>query len=395
MNRLGHTIDRIARRFGTAEARRSLSYQDVWATGGSTDMFTGAGGVMSLVPLFAAIRLITDQFAATPIHGYRSLNGVPQQLATDPQFLSPTMPSSQAVWKTQLITGLLTRGNAVGLHTAYGLDGYPTETVWVNPQDVQCMDDEPDKVEFFYLGRKLDVGTFVHIPWVVLPGRRWGLSPLGMFKTLWETGQAAQELSRNFYDSGGVPSGHLKNSERELDETVANETKLKFKMAVAGRDVLVTGNDWEYNAIGLPADQLAFVASLKLTATQIASIYGIAPEDIGGEAAAGLQYSTVEMNDIKLTNRTMRPWYTRVQDGLFHCTPRGQYVQFNPDALVSADLKTRMEAHEIALRIGLEDQEEARADEDKAPMTPERFSKWRETYKPVAPAPVQNREVQP
>jgi HK97 family phage portal protein len=394
MNRLGHTLDRIARRLGGGDQQRSLSYQDVWATGGNTEMFTGAEGVLSLVPLYAAIRLITDQFAATPIHGYRVIDGVPQQLAADPQFLSPVMPSSRAVWKTQLITGLLTRGNAVGLHTAYGRDGYPTATIWVNPQDVQCIDDDPARVEFFYLGRRLDPGTFVHIPWLVLPGRRWGISPLASFKLLWETGQAAQSLSRNFYDSGGVPSGHLKNSARELDETIATETKLKFKMAVAGRDVLVTGNDWTYSAIGLPADQLAFVSSLKLTATQIASIYGIAPEDIGGEAAAGLQYSTVEMNDIKLTNRTMRPWYVRAEDGLFSCTPNGQYVKFDPDALISADLKTRMEAHEIATRIGLEDQPEARAKEDKPPMTPEAFIKWRETYKPVAPAPVATREGQ-
>lgn len=394
MNRWQHTRAKLARAVGGGGEQRSVSYQDVWGTGASTDLFNG-GGALSLVPLYAAVRLITDQFAATPLHGYRDQNGVPRQLPQDPAILKPAvLGMSRATWKTQCITGLLTRGNAVGLYGGYDAAGWPSSVLWVPTGDVQCDDENPAAPKFWYLGRELVPGTFLHIPWLTLPGKVWGLSPLGMFKALWETGAAAQLLARNFYDSGGVPSGHFKNVQRELLPEVADEMKQKFKIAVAGRDVLVTGNDWEYNPIGLPADQLAFVASLKLTATQIASIYGLAPEEIGGEAAAGLQYSTVEMNQIKLSTNTMRPWYNRVEDAFELATPRGQYLRFNLDALVRADLKSRMESHEIATRIGEETQDEMRAKESKPPMTPEEFTRWQSTYKPVAPAPVQSREGQ-
>lgn len=391
MNRWQYTRARIARAVSGGE-QRSISYQDVWGTGGSSDLFEG-GSALSLVPLFSAVRLITDQFAATPLHGYRDSNGVPRQMPQDPSILTPAVQGmSKSTWKTQPITGLLTRGNAVGLFGGYDTAGWPTSIVWVPTQDVQCDDENPAAPIFWYLGRRLEPGTFVHIPWLTLPGKVWGLSPLGMFKTLWETGQAAQLLARNFYDSGGVPSGHFKNTARELLPEVAADMKQKFKIAVAGRDVLVTGNDWTYDAIGLPADQLAFVSSLKLTAGQIASIYGLSPEDVGGEAAAGLQYSTVEMNQIKLSTNTMRPWYTRVEDALELATPRGQYLRFDLDALVRSDLKSRMESHEIATRIGGETQDEMRAKEAKPPMTPEEFSLWQTTYKPVATAPVQARK---
>jgi HK97 family phage portal protein len=319
---------------------------------------------------------------------------MPQQLERDPSILTPVNGSVET-WKTQVISSLLTRGNAVGIHTAFDQSDWPMSTVWVHPGDVQCDDENPAAPDYYYLGRKLEPRQFVHIPWLVLPGKAWGLSPLGMFKMLWETGQAAQVLARNFYDSGGVPSGHLKNTARELLPEVADETKLKFKMAVTGRDVLVTGNDWTYSPIGLPADQLAFVSSLKMTATQIASIYGIAPEDIGGEAAAGLQYSTVEMNQIKLSTNTMRPWYTRVEGGLLETTPRGQYFKFNADSLVRSDLVARMTAHQLATSTGMETQDEGRRKEDKPPLTPEEFSMWQQTYKPVAPAPVATREDHP
>jgi HK97 family phage portal protein len=164
--------------------------------------------------------------------------------------------------------------------------------------------------------------------------------------------------------------------------------------AVNGRQPLVTGNDWDYTAIGLPADELQFVQSLKLNATQIAAIYGIAPEDIGGEAAAGLQYSTVEMNQIKLSSNTMLPWYTRFEDGMEGSTPRGQYLMFEPDDLLRTDLVTRMTAHNLALQNGVEIQDEARAKEGKQPLTPEQFSTWQQTYKPVPVAPAATREGQ-
>jgi HK97 family phage portal protein len=375
-------------------AQRSISYQDVWGSGGSTDLLgVGDGGTLSVVPLYSAIRLIADQFASTPLHGYRTLpNGTPERLRNDPSMLTP-VSGSKAQWKTECIMGLLTRGNAFGLHTAFDATGYPSATVWVPPQDVQCDDDIPGAPKFWYLGRRLtDPSKFVHIPWLTLPGRTWGLSPLGMFKTLWETAAAAQNLERNFYDSGGVPSGHFKNTAKTLTAADAATMKTRFKASVVDRDVLVTGNDWEYNPIGLPADQLAFVSALKLTATQIAGIYGIAPEDIGGEAAAGLQYSTVEMNQIKLSTNTMRPWYTRVEDALGGATPRGQYFKFNADALVRSDLVSRMTAHQLALSTGVEIQDEARHVEDKQPLTPEQFAQWQQTYKPVAAPPTVNRE---
>lgn len=393
MNRWQYTRARIGRAL-SGEQQRAISYQDVWGTGGSSDLFAGGAGALSLVPLYAAVRLIADQFAATPLHGYRyNPDRSRKQLPTDPQILTPAVQQmSRSTWKTQIIMGLLTRGNAVGLYGGNDPSGWPNSIVWVPTQDVQCDDENPASPIYWYLGRRLEPGSFIHIPWLTPPGKVWGLSPLGMFKTLWETGQAAQILARNFYDSGGVPSGHFKNTARELLPEVATEMKQKFKIAVAGRDVLVTGSDWDYNPIGLPADQLAFVASLKLTATQIASIYGLSPEDVGGEAAAGLQYSTVEMNQIKLSTNTMRPWYTRVEDALELSTPRGQYLRFDLDALVRADLKSRMESHEIATRIGAETQPEMRAAEDKAPMTPEEFAEWQKTYKPVATAPVASRK---
>ena len=69
---------------------RSVSFQDVFGSGGNVDLLsTGVEGALHLVPLFAAIRLISDQFAATPLHAYRERpGGTRERLATQPKLLT-------------------------------------------------------------------------------------------------------------------------------------------------------------------------------------------------------------------------------------------------------------------------------------------------------------------
>jgi HK97 family phage portal protein len=214
-----------------------------------------------------------------------------------------------------------------------------------------------------------------------MPGKRWGVSPLKAFKTTFETGQSAQTTARDWFANGAIPSAHLKNEARTVDSEVADVVKRRYKAAVKGRDVLVTGNDWSLDVIGVPADEARFIETLKLTATQVASIYGIPPEMIGGETGSSLTYSTVELNSINFVTYTLRPWLVRIEESLSALLPQPQYVKFNVDALIRADTKSRMEAHEIALRIGLETQDEGRAIEDKPPLTEAEKAEWLNTYR--------------
>ena len=57
----------------------------------------------------------------------------------------------------------------------------------------------------------------VHIPWFTLPGRVWGLSPLGAFATTVATGLSAQEYTREWFESGGVPPATFKNVEIDYE----------------------------------------------------------------------------------------------------------------------------------------------------------------------------------
>lgn len=367
--------------------QRSLSYQDVFGSGGPL-LGSSADSALRLVPLFGAQRLIAEQFASTPIHAYQENgDGSRERLLTQPPLIVKASPTrAQYTWKFQCISSLLSYGNAYGFITARDALTRPTAIEWLPPTQVHVDESDPFSPAYFWQGRRVPNEDIVHIPWFVLPGQWVGLSPVGAFKVAFETGQAALQTSHDWFKNGAIPSAHFKNTAKTLTEDQSKNVKSKYKAAVEGRDVLVTGSDWELKTIGVPADEARFIEQAKLTATQIAAIYGIPPEEIGGERGSSMTYSTVEMDDIKLSSRTMRPWFTRVEDHLTELLPRPQYAKFNVDATLRTDLKTRMESHEIGLRTGILTNDEARRIEDRKPLTEDQKAEWLATWKnPLAP----------
>jgi HK97 family phage portal protein len=146
--------------------------------------------------------------------------------------------------------------------------------------------------------------------------------------------------------------------------------KQQFIATVSASEPFVTGSDWDLEAIDLPAGEATFLQAIKATATQVAAIYRVPPEDIGGETSgSSLTYKSLEQDMARFNTRTMRPIATRWESVLSpYLQPSAEYVRANLDAGVRADLKTRYEAHEIALRAGFLTKDEVRALEERPPL---------------------------
>ena len=131
----------------------------------------------------------------------------------------------------------------------------------------------------------------------------------------------------------------------------------------------MSGKDWEYTALPLPASDVNFISGVKLTANQIAAIYRVDPEDVGGETGGStLKYATLEMNEQRFNSRTLLPVATRVEVAVNRQLPPAQYVKCNLDARVRTDLKTRYDAHKIAIEAGFRTVDEVRALEELPPL---------------------------
>lgn len=363
--------------FKRAEAR-AITYQDMWGADAISDI---RADFATLVPVFSAVRLLADAVAQTPLHAYDEGG----RLESQPSFLSSPGPSSTAYdWKYRMVYSLLIRGYAAGAILGVGRDGWPTGVEWLDPSTVSVLDDtNTANPQFLVNGQPVPFGSLLYIPAFPVPGRVMGISPLRAFAMTSEVGWQALRFARDWLKTNGVPSATLQH--QRLDEIPADTSELlkaKFKAAAANRDLVVFGKDWKLDAVTMPADEARFLSIIKATANQVAAIYGVPPERIGGEAASSRSYANLDMDLRYVRSTSVAGWLTQIEQALSVFGRRRQWVSFNMDAGIRSDTLTRMQAHEIALRTGVETLDEARAVEDKAPLTPDELSKWASVYRP-------------
>lgn len=341
-----------------------------WNAGGSlTPASASQERALRMGPVFSAVRLIADTVSTLPLKAYRKQGDVRQPITTLPALFRDLDDRGELVtWLKRCVTSLMLRGNAYGYVTARDGMGYPTVIQWLDPSDVSCNDINPWAPIWYWQGRVIPSEDLLHIPWFVIAGKAQGLSPIEAFAVTTSTGLQAQEYGSSWFAAGGVPPGTFRNTRKEVNQQIASAISDRLVAAVRSRRPIVFGADWEYTPITVPPEQAQFIETMAATATQIAAIYGLPPEYLGGNSGDSLTYSTVEQNQIRL-NQALRPLLVLLEDALSAVLPSRQQVRFNADATARADLKTRYEAYEIAKRIGLLDDDEIRALEDLPPLT--------------------------
>ncbi|MGH9460376.1 MAG: phage portal protein [Vicinamibacteria bacterium] len=356
--------------FKPREERRALT-KVPWNVGASLNAPMSQSKALSLAPVFAANRHITDFGSTLPLKSYRKLADQRIPMDTLPPLFRSLEERAQLVsWLAQAFSSLVLRGNAVGLVTAVDGFGFPTDIVWLH-MDRISVDMSTGVDRWFVDGRRADLfhrgGNLVHIPWIVLPGQVLGLSPIGYFANTIGASLAAQQYGGDWFAGGGFPPSVFKHTETTVPSKVADDIRDRLKRALRRREPLVHGNDWEFTPVSVPPGEAQFIESQKLSATQVATIYGIDPTEVGGEPPGSLTYSNEEQRDIHRA-RDMRPYLTRFERAFSSWAPSPQNIKFNVDAIVRADLKTRFEVYKIQDDMGFESIDAMRAREDLPPL---------------------------
>lgn len=352
--------------FRTTKAETRAITSVPWSYGGERPLSGSLESSLSLIPVYAAVRLIADDFSTLPIGRYlKTTAGGREPLPLPSMLEKPSNVGTVVDWKSRYITSQLLRGNAFGLIVGSDPDniGLPGMVEWLNPDKVQPHGDR----DWLYDGRFLSGDDVLHVPAMVLPGSRLGVSPMTAARMLVESGGDAQSFRRDWYRNHAVPGMLAKNTSRTLDPDVADAAKARLKATMRSGDPLVTGSDWDITMLTLSADDAGFVTSAKLDATQVATIFGIRPEKIGGDAGGSLTYATRDMNALDHV-ATLNPHLVRFEKAIDKLLPPQEYVKLNVAGLLRADVKTRMAVAQIARTIGLNNIDELRANEDETPL---------------------------
>jgi len=376
------------RRFGTAAKRAITSLP--WSHGGPAGPLAySEERALALIPLFASVRILASSVASLPIQLYRRNGSYREQVSYIPQLLfKPAVVDDLFQWLQKCVFSLALRGNAYGLITQRDEFGFPTMIEWLNPDDVWVDEYRPTSPVYYWQGRKVRTEDIIHIPWMVLPGRVVGLSPMAAFAHTIGHGLKATQYGLSWFDNGGTPPATMKNSAKTITPAEAEEISDRLSASMRSRKPLVFGSDWDFNALQVSPEESQFVETMRLNASQIAAIYGVPPTKVGGDAGGSMTYANVEQEGIDFVTFTLRPWLVLLEGRLSQLMPGREYVKFNADAMVRTSLVDRYSAYGMSLDQGWRNRDDVRALEDLPPLPDGQG----QTYGPLpaaSPAPSQ------
>jgi hypothetical protein len=344
--------------FKTAEVRAVPQW---WANGDPPPLAVNEAKAIRLAPVFAALRFLVDYVSTLPVDFYR-LDGT-KRIAVEPPELARNIDDEIGLgtFLGQAVYSIAAQGNAVGKITAFSPDKRPLMIMWSG------MFSGGDNTPWILDGAPLPDGMIAHIPWIVPPGKRVGLSPIEHYAAIIRAGLSAQDYA-DVKRGGGLPPSVLKNTAKMIDAEVAATAAERASRSFANGKPFVVGSDWELHAMSIPPNHAQFIETLNLSANQIAAIYGIDPREIGGTPAQGsVAYTNDESRSLNRA-QDAAPYVIRIERAMTRLLPDGVYMKLNVDARIRADIKTRTEIIGAQILDGRLSVNEARAYEDLAPV---------------------------
>lgn len=359
----------LERRFNDQAIVEALSSRRTISTWAGQTVTTATA--MRNIAVWASTNFISEIISTLPIHTYVG-EGAAKRPVEDPPIVSDPSPNivSSVGWKRQIIMSWLLRGNSVGVVSARDAAMRPSAIDILNPDDLTATrKGKLGTLEWKVGGEVLNPADVWHLSAYEVPGSPIGLSPISHVAQTVGLGLAAQQFGAQWFADGGHPSAMLTNEKAFKDETGAKRVKEKFLDATRGnREPFVAADGWKYEAISVSAEESQFLDTINANGAQIATFFGLRPEDIGYSSGDSQTYANIEQRQIARLVYPIYGWIRRLEIPISALLAPNQYVKFNIDALVRVDLATRYRAHDLSIRAGFSSRNERRALEEMAPI---------------------------
>lgn len=383
--------------------------QNLWWDG-PADSEGGAGGPFGNPPpdaelgpsgygwaspiLTRCLQLTADKTASMP---WKVFRGREQLIAptwiTDPQNLAMDGRRQQATTKltrfsgvdfwSQHIRSMMLLGEGI-TYTPRVLDAdnQPTGPIIaplynLNPLHLEVADDgtwlvpSPGNVDGPYPGYEaLDDRELIVTRFMVRPGKRRALGVLSAHAA--DLGFAAHV--RGFADNllrRGVPNGWLRSSKPDLTQQQANELKRSWMNAHGGtrKSIAVLNATTEFHPIALDMQSAAFLDVKRVSAWELALVFGVPPGKLGISMGNSMTYSTLEMANTEYVQDTLMGIARKMESAIDAVLPAGTELKIDFNQLLRADTAARYAAYQTGLASGFLTVDEVRAFEDLPPLT--------------------------
>ena len=344
-------------------------------------MQSGFGGnvdqAMQNHVVFKCVRLVSDVLACMTPEVYKGPgigHGEATRIDSPPILEEPSADADIFDFTYMLIGSELLRGNGFGRIMNLDKYGRPSQIELEHPDRARLIENRDGTLTYKYGSSVVPRDEVWHKKAYRMAGLPLGLSPIKYAQSMIQQSHNAQLFGNRWFEDGGHPSGILMNENiKTIDAPEADTIKKRFLQAVrGGREPVVLGQGWKYEQISVNAEESQFLLTQKYTGSAICGFFGVPPELVG-EASEGtsITYANVESRSIDFLKFGLNGWVDRLERWYTKLLPRGQYVKLNTKALLRTDTLTRYQALHLLVGSRIITQDEARATEDWAALTPE------------------------
>ena len=325
---------------------------------------------LHVAAFWACTQLLTRNVATLPVDAYRRTPGRRVEIDPQPSLVSsPSALVSRSTWVGQIMMSLLLRGNAFGLVTQLGADGWPTKIEIVHPDRVRIHQDSPlSPPVYLYENQEVPAGMMVHISSGNGPGSIVGMSPVTY--AAWTLGLSigSLEYGSQLMNGGGHPTSIL-TTDQNIDDDQAKRAKTRFKEATEVDKLALLGNGWKYTAVQISPLEAQLLETRQFSAVEICQFMGVPPEKISAAmSGTSVTYANREQRQQDYLSDALMWWLTRIEEAWSSWLPRAQVVKFNVAALLRPDADTSSKIIDRKLRNGTMNADEARALDDNPPL---------------------------
>jgi HK97 family phage portal protein len=341
--------------------------------------------------VWACLRLRADLESTMPIDVFRRVGEIQVEMPKPPILVNPGGERVDICeWMYSSRVDLDRAGNAFGLITERNAAGLPSRI------DLQPMTDCTVKMKgneitkYRICGKEYDPDLVWHEKQFTVAGFPLGLSPVAY--AAWSIGQyqSAQKFALDWFGTGGVPKGHLKNTElATLDPENAAVIKTRYKASVENNDVFVSGKDWEYKPFQAEAVGAEWLEAQKFGIGDIARFFGCPGDLIDAAVSTGsITYANITQRNLQFLIMNLGPAIIRRERALSKLLPAPRYVKLNTSALLRMDDQTRAQLIKTKIDSRTLTPSEARELDNLPPLTPEQIAEFEQLFGKKNPAPV-------
>ncbi|MGA5486694.1 phage portal protein [Streptomyces pseudogriseolus] len=339
--------------------------------------------------VWACLRLRANLISTMPVDLYRKVDGIQVEVPKPAVLITPggdevEMPE----WMYSSQFDLDRSGNSIGLITALDGLGLPARIELVPSSDVSVRMRKGKKT-YRIAGKIYEPHEVWHEKQYTVPGLPVGLSPVAY--AAWSISEylSIQQFAMDWFRNGAIPSAHLKNTAKTITQDVADATKQRFKAAVQGRDLFVTGNDWDYEMIQAEQAGADWIQAKQFGIGDIARFFDC-PSDLIDAAVSGssVTYANMTQRNLQFLVMSLGPAVTRRENALSRLSSRPRFVKLNRNALLAMDPQTQAQVLKTRIDSRTLTPSEARAFYDQPPLTDDQLAEFDRLFgKGTTPTP--------